>query len=54
VYYRLRCIALEARLQTLEAELEQTERRLQQTIARYEEILQNRPEDGDVVSTDSH
>ena len=50
-YYRLRSLALEARIATLEAELDRTERRLQETIARYEEILQRRPTDDCVVTT---
>jgi len=48
-YYRLRSIALEARVSTLEEELKQKDRQLQETIARYEQILQDRPEEG-VVS----
>ncbi|WP_340098729.1 hypothetical protein [Salinibaculum salinum] len=49
-YYRLRSIALEARVRTLEDELEQKEQQLQSTIRRYEDLLQQPDEDWVVVT----
>ncbi|MFC7133121.1 MULTISPECIES: hypothetical protein [Salinibaculum] len=48
-YYRLRSIALEARVQRLERELDRAEQRLQETVARYEQILQHQDRDGTVA-----
>lgn len=49
-YYRLRSIALEARVKRLEAELERAENRLQETVTRYEQILQQRSGQDAVVT----
>ncbi|MEF8785363.1 MAG: hypothetical protein V5A45_05465 [Haloarculaceae archaeon] len=49
-YYRLRSIALEARVRTLEAELEQREQLRQETIQRYEKLLQRPGEDWVVIT----
>ena len=49
-YYRLRSLALEARVRALESELKQTEQQLQATIRRYEKLLQEPDEDWVVVT----
>jgi|AntRauTorcE11898_2_1112593.scaffolds.fasta_scaffold39911_1 hypothetical protein len=49
-YYRLRSLALEARIRALEDELEQKEQQLQATIRRYEKLLQQPDEDWVVVT----
>lgn len=49
-YYRLRSIALEARVRALEDELEQKDQQLQATIRRYENLLQRPDEDWVVVT----
>jgi hypothetical protein len=51
-YYRLRTVALEAEVTRLAAKVEARDRQLEETIARYEQILQDRPEDGTVSVTD--
>lgn len=43
-YYRLRCIALETRVEALEEKLRQTERQTREIVTRYEQILQDRPD----------
>jgi len=42
VYYRLRCLALEATVDSLETQLRRTERQLDDVVARYEELLEER------------
>jgi hypothetical protein len=51
-YYRLRCIALEATVAALEAELDRRERHHQTVLARYEDVLQGRECDCEVVVSD--
>jgi hypothetical protein len=51
VHYRLRCLALEATVDSLETQLRRTERQLDDVVTRYEELLEerNRQENRDSV-----
>lgn len=42
VHYRLRCLALEATVESLKTQLRRTERQLDDVVARYEELLAER------------